>query len=196
VANGNGISGLAVAIAAVGGILVYAGFKGKTPIGALREVSSGKPSPVSSVGTTLGGTAGNAAGAVGGVIAGTTNVSAAAQKYVGDRYSQEKRTQVGWSDCSSFCDKIFTDIGIPPPVKWAATANYRVSPNWVNIPLSQTRPGDIAINGHHMVMITAAGGTAAIGQQNPRVNVRTGTVQALMSNDYVCKRYVANPGKR
>jgi hypothetical protein len=47
-----------------------------------------------------------------------------------------------------------------------------------------------------MVMITAAGGAAAIGQQNPRVNVRTGTVKDLMSNDYVCKRYVpkANSG--
>lgn len=194
-ANGNGISGLAVAIVAAGGILVYAGFKGQSPVGALRDISGGKPSGVTDRSTDLGGIAGATVGEAAGGVAAGAGVLAAAQKYRADKYSQARRTQVGWSDCSSFCDKILTDLGIPPPVKWASTANYRVSPNWVNVPLSQTKPGDIAINGHHMVMITAAGGTAAIGQQNPRVNVRTGTVKDLMSNDYVCKRYVAHPGR-
>lgn len=189
--NGNGISGLAVAFAAAGGILVYAGFKGTSPIGALREVSGGSPTGVDDKSTDLGSF--QVGEAMGGVAAGAAQsgaVAVIASKYAGDKYSQARRTQVGYSDCSSFCDKILTDMGIPTPVKWAATANYRMSPEWKNIPLSQTQPGDIAINGHHMVMITAAGGTAAIGQQNTRVNVRTGTVQNLMSNDYVCKRYV------
>ena len=187
--NGNGISGLALAFATAGGILVYAGFKGTNPVAALRDVSRGKPSGVENKSTNLGSVAigealGNAA-----AIGAAAGVSGAAQKYAGDKYSQARRTQVGWSDCSSFCDKILTDVGIPPPVKWASTANYRISPYWKTIPLSQTQPGDIAVNSHHMVMITAAGGTAAIGQQNPRVNVRTGTVPDLMSNDFVCKRY-------
>jgi hypothetical protein len=189
-ARGNGISGLAVAFAAVGGILVYAGYRGTNPVQALKDVSSGKPAGIAStpadvsVSVSLGSAV---AGAIPGVVGAA--VSGAAQKYAGDKYSQLRRTQVGWSDCSSFCDKVLRDIGIPPPGKWAATANYRASPNWKNIPLSETMPGDIAINSHHMVMITAAGGTAAIGQQNPRVNVRTGTVANLMSNDFVCKRY-------
>lgn len=194
-ANGNGISGLAVALAAAGGILVYAGFKGLSPVGALRDVSTGKPTGVGDKSTDLGSFDAGAMGAAVGGAAASVAVSAVAAKYAGDKYSQAKRTQSGWSDCSSFCDKILTDMGISPPTKWASTANYRISPNWVNVALADTKPGDIAINSHHMVMITAAGGTAAIGQQNPRVNVRTGTVKALMSNDYVCKRYVEHPGR-
>lgn len=187
-ARGNGISGLAVAFATAGGILVYAGFRGVNPIQALRDVSSGSPAGITSNPVSVASQLGTAVATVTpGIIA--TGVSAAAQKYADDKYSQARRTQPGYSDCSSFCDKILRDIGIKPPVTWAATANFRMSPEWKNIPLKDTMPGDIAINSHHMVMITAAGGSAAIGQQNPRVNVRTGTVANLMSNDFVCKRY-------
>lgn len=199
-ASTGGISGLAVAFASVGGLLVYAGLRGTTPIGALREVSGGKPAPVSSTGTTLtgssvGSAAGNAAQAIAGQLGGgvvgprATGVAGAAQKYAGDKYSQVKRTQVGWSDCSSFCDKILTDVGVPPPVKWASTANYRISPEWKTIRLADSQAGDIAVNSHHMVMILGPGGKSAIGQQNPRVNVRSGTVDQLIDN-YQVKRYV------
>lgn len=194
-----GIPGLATAFAVAGGILVYAGFRNVSPVAALREVSGGKPAPVANTGTTLGETVGNLA-AGGGVGLGAAAAGAAAggavltaaQKYAGDKYSQVRRTQPGWSDCSSFCDKVLTDIGIPPPVKWASTANYRISGEWQTIPLSQARPGDIAVNSHHMVLITGAGGATAIGQQNPRVNVRTGSVNQLIDN-YQVKRYI---GKR
>lgn len=196
-----GISGLAVAFATAGGILVYAGFKDISPVGALKQISGGKPEPVkytgvqlgSAVGEVVGGGGGTGVGAVAGGAAVGGSVLAAAQKYIGDKYSQTKRTRVGWSDCSSFADKVLTDIGIPPPVKWASTANYRISGEWKNIPLAQARPGDIAINSHHMVLVTGNGGASAIGQQNSRVNIRTGTVANLMSNDFVVKRYV---GKR
>lgn len=196
-----GISGLAVAFATAGGILVYAGLKNQSPIAALKQISGGSPEPVTSAGTQLGsavadaglGGSGGSVGAVAGGAAAGAGVLAAAQKYAADKYSQARRTQTGWSDCSSFADKVLRDIGIPPPVKWASTANYRISGEWKNIPLAQARPGDIAINSHHMVLVTGNGGTSAIGQQNPRVNVRTGTVANLMSNDFVVKRYV---GKR
>jgi hypothetical protein len=192
--SGAGVSGLAVAFAAGGGLLVYAGFKGLSPLGALKDVSGGKPSGVVDRSTSLQG-ADLSATPTGGALAGATlgaqrqGTVAAAQRYAADKYSQARRTQPGYSDCSSFCDKIFTDVGIPTPVKWASTANYRISPKWVTIKLSESMPGDIAINSHHMVLITAAGGTSAIGQQNPRVNVRTGTVNQLIDN-YVVKRYV------
>lgn len=184
-----GISGLAVAIATAGGLLVYAGFRGQNPVQALREISTGKVPPLATKDPvqlqpqTSGGV-----GTVGSGAALGGSVAAAADKYRADKYSQLRRTQPGWSDCSSFCDKILRDLGIAPPTTWAATANYRNSKDWYRIPLADTQPGDVAINSHHMVMITAAGGTAAIGQQNPRVNVRTGTVQNLMSNDFYCLR--------
>jgi len=184
-AGGKGLSGLAVGAAAVGGILVYAGFRGTNPVEALRLVSGGKatlnPTP-----TDLGAALGVAVSAAAGI-----GVSAAAGPYMNDRYSQAKRTQPGWSDCSSFADKILTGVGIPPPVKWASTANYRISGEWKTIPMSATKAGDIAVSSHHMVVITADGGSSAIGQQNPRVNIRTGSVADLMgSQSYVCKTYV------
>lgn len=184
-ADGKGISGLAVTFATAGGLLVYAGFRGINPIQALREISTGAAG-IAAKTTDLGSYQPTTA-VQGAAING---VSSAAAKYIADKYSQAKRTQPGWSDCSSFCDKILTDLGVPPPVKWASTANYRISGSWITIPLSQTNPGDVAVSSHHMVMITAQGGTSAIGQQNPRVNVQTGSVASLMgSQSYVCKRY-------
>jgi hypothetical protein len=188
-ADGKGISGLAVAFATAGGLLVYAGFRGVNPVQALREISTGKAG-VTSHPTDLG--AYQTGVALGAAVTGATGalVSSAAQKYANDKYSQSKRTQPGWSDCSSFCDKILTDVGIPPPVKWASTANYRLSASWITVQLSETQPGDVAVSSHHMVMITASGGISAIGQQNPRVNVQSGSVASLMgSQSYVCKRY-------
>lgn len=192
---GNGISGLAVAVATAGGLLMYAGFRGTSPVQALREISTGKnlALPTGRL-VTLSGVGAGSAGATGssGALGGA--VAATAQKYRADKYSMLRRTQPGWSDCSSFCDKILVDLGIDPPVKWAATANFRAASTWERVELKDTQPGDVAINSHHMVMITAPGGTAAIGQQNPRVNVRTGTVQNLMSNDFYCLRRRAAKG--
>lgn len=183
-----GISGTAIGVATLGAVLAYAGFRGESPLQALRNIASGKPAPVTSNPTTV-------TGAIPGLSshnAGRNAVVAAAQKYVNDKYSQLKRTQPGYSDCSSFVDKCLMDAGInPPQAKWASTANYRMSPEWVNTAASSTGPGDIAVSGSHMVLITGAGASSAIGQQNPRVNVRTGSVASLMANSgtYVYKTY-------
>jgi cell wall-associated NlpC family hydrolase len=117
-------------------------------------------------------------------------VVTAAQKYVSDIYSQAKRTQTGYSDCSSFVDKALRDAGITPPSTWANTAIFRMSPEWRTIPASQVQPGDIAISAAHMVIITASGGTAGIGQQRTGVNVKTGTMATLFgSQSYVFKTW-------
>jgi hypothetical protein len=188
-----GISALAVAVVTAGGVLVYAGFRGINPLEAIREVGSGKPVAIANQGTVFS-TDGSVAGQDAAIAARGNNLGsragAAAQKYIGDKYSQAKRTQSGWSDCSSFCDKILRDIGIPPPTKWASTANYRLqSGGWKVISKSSAMPGDVAVNSHHMVMITGAKGASAIGQQNPRVNVRTGTVDQLIDS-YKVYRYL------
>lgn len=185
---GSGISGLGVAIATAGGLLIYAGFRGQNPAQALRDLSSGTAGPLPTTGAVVLTAAGGSVGAAAGTAVAAGSVAAAAQKYRSDKYSQLLRTRSGYSDCSSFCDKILRDLGRPPSPLWSSTANYRNSKDWERIPLADTQPGDVAINSHHMVMITAAGGSAAIGQQNPRVNVRTGTVKDLMSNDFYCLR--------
>lgn len=183
-----GISGTAIGVATFGAVLAYAGFRGESPLQSLRNIASGKPPTVESKPTVI-------TGAIPGFSSNNTgrnSVVSAAQKYVNDKYSQLKRTQPGFSDCSSFVDKALMDAGInPPQAKWASTANYRLSPEWVNTTKAASGPGDIAVSGSHMVLITGVGGTSAIGQQNPRVNVRTGTVEQLMANtgSYVFKTY-------
>jgi hypothetical protein len=186
-----GISGLAVFVTTAGAVVAYAGFRGISPLQALREVSGGKPAPVVGKPAQIavsGGGGGTASGFGDGRRA---TVVAAAQKYAGDLYSQEKRTQPGYSDCSSFVDKALKDAGIAPPSSpWANTALYRLSPEWRTIPASQAQPGDIAISAAHMVLITAAGGASGIGQQRKGVNVKTGSMATLFgSQSYVFKTY-------
>ena len=41
-----GVSGSAVAVATLGGVLIYAGFRGVTPLQALRDATGGHPPPV------------------------------------------------------------------------------------------------------------------------------------------------------
>jgi hypothetical protein len=192
VASSGGISGTAVAVATLGAVLVYAGFRGVSPLQALRDAAGGKPPPVQ----------GNPVNPITPVIPSNADVNTArgvkivanAQKYAGDIYSQAKRRQPGFSDCSSFVDKALRDSGIEPPFDpWANTANYRISPEWKTIPADQALPGDIAVGPGHMVLVTAAGGTGAIGQQRTGVNVKTGTVAALFgSQSYVYKTWVGS----
>jgi hypothetical protein len=196
---GKGISGLAVAFASVGGVLAYAGFKGQSPIAALREISSkAGPSAVSSPGVDLGenvATALTGAGvAVGVAAAGAVvgSVGAAAGPYMNDRYSQIRRRETGYSDCSSFVYKILRDMGMPLTVAWSATSNMHVDPRLRTIPTSQAASGDLALSAGHVMILTGGGGAnaPAIGQQNTRENVRSGTLASLMPKPYVIKRYV------
>lgn len=192
-----GISGTGVAVATLGGLLVYAGMRGINPIAALQAVASGKPTAPLASSIDLGegsGTSSTAPSPLGGATAGGSAkgsaVVAAAQKYVGDKYSQTKRTWAGYSDCSSFVDKALLDAGVAPPYdRWANSASYRMTLTWKTIPASQALPGDIAVSSHHIVLVTGQGGSSAIGQQNPTVNVRTGTVANLMTGQsYVYRR--------
>jgi cell wall-associated NlpC family hydrolase len=189
-----GISGVAVSVAALGGVLAYAGFRGVSPVQALRDVAGGKPPPVtgtpadlSTAGSTssVGLTSPSSSGLRGRVVA-------AASSYSGDTYSQPKRRQPGYSDCSAFVDKALVASGIDPPGSpWANTANYRLAGDWRTIPPAQAQPGDIAVSLTHMVLVTGAGGSSAIGQQRTGVNVRTGPVTSLMSGQpgYVVRTY-------
>lgn len=193
-----GISGIAVALAAGGGVIAYAGFRGIGFAAALREISSPSgPAGISDKGVDLSGdvvastpitglVAQGAEGVVGGAI------TSAAAPYMADKYSQPRRRDKGYSDCSSFVYKILRDIGRPPTVAWSNTSNYHVDPRFKTIPLSQAQAGDLALSAGHVTILTGSGGAQApaIGQQNTRVNVRTGTVTTLMPTPYVIKRYV------
>lgn len=199
------ISGLHLAIAAGGGVLLYAALRGVSPAAALKDIASGEPPSVSTQGKTVTGTA---AGAIAGDLigeaalamlpegSGTTpwkglyrlsNVPkpfrkptvfvAAVQTHAGEKYSQSKRWQKGFSDCSSIAGKSLLEIGIEPPGS-SITTDYLASGQWVRV--GEARLGDIAVNAKHMAVFTSA--THGIGQQNSRRNVRRDSMTNLMAN--------------
>jgi cell wall-associated NlpC family hydrolase len=107
-------------------------------------------------------------------------VVAAAHSYSGDKYSQLRRTQPGYSDCSSFVAKALKKAGIKPPGPWPTTYGFLASKDWLTIPASQVQAGDIAVTAGHMVLMTGPG--QGIGQQRPGVNVRTGSIRTLFGS--------------
>lgn len=199
-----GVSGTAVAVATAGGVLIYAGLRGVNPLQALRDISSGKPKPVVGTPTSLTGDSAGTGSTSGGGSADTSDTSgsrsavvSAAQSFTADIYSQSKRRSPGYSDCSAFVDKALRTAGITPPSDpWATTGMFRLSSRWKTIPKSKALPGDIAVNSRHMVLVTGAGGTSAIGQEKTGVNVKTGTVAQLMSGtgSYVYRTYKGYSG--
>jgi cell wall-associated NlpC family hydrolase len=210
-ANSAGISGIAVAVAAAGGVLVYAGFQGVNPLEALREISAGKPKqledtdttwvhdamnrlvPVPGVGGALGGGATGGGMVPASYVEGSSTVGNAlvqsAMKYKGDIYSGPKRWQKGYSDCSSFVGKSFKDIGITPP-GGSLTWDYQAWGKLKTIKMSEIQAGDLLCSAAHIAI--AISPTEAIGQQNERRNVQIGPIKSIMANSgkWYPRRYV------
>lgn len=194
--GGAQISSLHLAVAAGGGVLLYAALRGVSPLQALKDVTSGAPPAVSTQGktiTTANGQAdpdyepgGNGTGqwngvyrksGMGALYSTPGALIAAANVHASETYSQEQRWAKGHSDCSSYVGKSLLDIGITPPGS-SVTGDYLSSGEWVRV--TSPRAGDIAVNAKHMVLCTD--GSHGIGQQNPRRNVRRDTLDNLMAN--------------
>lgn len=179
-----GISGVAVGIAAVGGLLVYAGFRGVSPLDALRDVSSGKPAglPVQTSSGAPGFGAGTGGVAQTSLPSGSVSgphpeIVAGAMRYAGDRYSELMRDQPGYSDCSSFVGKALRAAGISPPAG-STTLSYLTWRALTQVPQSAIGAGDLLVSPAHMAI--AINSTTAIGQQNGSVNVQIGPIGQLM----------------
>lgn len=204
------ISAGTVLLIATGGVLVYAGFTSQNPLSALREVASGKPSPVrdeSGVDPASFKSSGGVAPGIGsgGEIfdasftdavagGGLPALPRAVERYSGDRYSQAKRWASGYSDCSSFVGKGLKLIGVKPP-GGSTTSAYLASKDWKRVPSSDVQAGDLAISLNHVIVCYGNG--YAIGQQNSRRNVQRGKVSDLMygNKPFVYLRYVAGTAK-
>jgi hypothetical protein len=195
VAESGGISGVAVGLAAVGGLFVYAGFQGVSPLQALKDVSSGKSKPLlgSPVSWTNdptrrsgGGTVQAGAPAGGGI---GPALVAALRRRKGELYSQGRRWQAGYSDCSSFLGKGLKDIGIAPPGA-SVTGSYLAWSALKTIQRSQIQEGDFLCGAGHIAVATSP--TMAIGQQNGRSNVQEGPIDSIMwgQPSWVPRRYV------
>ena len=194
--GGGEISSLHLAVAAGGGVLLYAALRGVSPVQALRDVTSGAPPAVSTEGKVITGAdgdadpnfvpGGNGSTAWKGVYR-LAKVPKALQRpsafitslnaHASEKYSQANRWKSGYSDCSSFTGKGLLDTGISPPGMSNTTA-YLSSGDWVRV--SAPRMGDIAVNSQHMAVFVD--GSHGIGQQNPRRNVQHDVMDNLMAN--------------
>jgi hypothetical protein len=191
-----GISGVAVALASAGGVLLYAGFQGQSPLAALRDITSGKakaltPSKVSFSNdpTQVGkGSGVVAAGYSGGSGFGAALV-AAVMAHKDEKYSQAKRWSAGFSDCSSIIGKALKDIGVTPP-GGSTTLNYRAWSKLKTVSRDEIQTGDFLCGSGHIAI--ALDGQRAIGQQNPRQNVRIDGIDSIMYGQpgWVPRRYI------
>jgi hypothetical protein len=194
--GGTQISSLHLAVAAGGGVLLYAALRGVSPLQALKDVTNGAPPAVSTEGKVIESSSGGAdASYVPGGFGSTpwkgvykkakvpkafqkpTTFVAAANTHASETYSQGSRWSKGHSDCASFVGKSLLDIGVEPP-GGSTTASYLGSSNWAKV--STPKLGDVAVNGQHMVICTD--GSHGIGQQNPTRNVQRDTLDNLMAN--------------
>lgn len=188
-AGGAQISSLHLAIAAGGGVLLYAALRGVSPVQALRDIASGEPPAVSTQGKWIDvadtpGVSGSTPwhgvyrkASVPSVLQRPATLIAAANHHASEKYSQSERWATGHSDCASFVGKSLLDTGISPP-GGSVTTDYMSSADWVSV--DTPKAGDIAVNGHHMIL--CLDGANGIGQQNSRRNVVRDTIDNLMTN--------------
>lgn len=204
-----GVPGIAVGMAGAAAVLMYAGFRGVSPIAALREVATGKPAGLAeqssahqALYTGLGSAAAGGGGGAGGgvadaslIVSGGTHaeIARAALGHSGELYSQARRWQPGYSDCSSFAGKALKDAGISPP-GGSTTGSYLVWSKLTKISRASIGAGDLLVSSGHMAI--ALSSTTAIGQQNARVNVQSGPIDSIMWGQpgWVALRYTGGAG--
>lgn len=115
-AGGGQISALHLAIAASGGVLLYAAFSDQTPLEALKALTSGKtPKPIADKTSRVGSSADPASYTGGGSAGGGSALVAAAKRYLGVPYVWAGTSSKG-VDCSGLVVLAFQDAyGVTPP---------------------------------------------------------------------------------
>lgn len=112
-----GVNGSAVAVLTVGGLLVYAGFRGVNPLQAARDVGSGKPPQVIGSPTST-----PAAGAPAGSHSAGSGLALLAEVKrlgTGKTYSQLRRLGPESYDCSGLVWKAGANLGLwGPGTRW------------------------------------------------------------------------------
>lgn len=175
------VSGTGVALATAGGVLLYAGLKGASPLAALKQIVTSGPSALPATGTAPQAVSAGTTGATSGLVA-------ACMVNASDKYSQLKRWQKGFSDCSSWVGKGFLNLGITPPGA-STTLDYLAWGALSKVDVSQAQAGDLLVNAAHMAVVTGPG--TAVGQENPTRNVAQGTFAQIMAGtgSYLVLRY-------
>lgn len=201
-AQGGGVPGVAVGMAGIATLLIYAGFRGTDPLTALRDVATGKPKGLAEragMREVLYEGLGSPGGAVSGGGVAQASLSGvalsgphpefvtAAGRFADDKYSQAKRWQPGFSDCSSFVGKALRAVGVTPPGA-STTSSYLAWSKAKPVSRAQIGAGDFLVSSGHMAL--AVNNTTAIGQQNGRQNVQVGPISQIMwGQSWVALRY-------
>lgn len=192
-----GISGVSVAVITAGAVLVYAGLSAVSPLEVLRQLGHGQvPAVPDRPGSTGAQSSATDSAYVVPSAGPHPEFVAAAEKYAGDQYSEAKRNNPGYSDCSSFVCKAMRDAGATGAFigSWPRTTiTLKTWGAMHRIDTSQMGAGDLAISdtngsGAHVVMITEPG--SGVGQQNPSENVQAGPLTQLITVPYHVYRYM------
>lgn len=150
-ARSSGLPGLAVALAAAGGWLVYTGVRGVAPLDGLRTLLRGslpKPAPSSPSGGNSPGGGSPTGGYVPGGGSLGQRIATEAQKYAGVPYKWGGNTPAGW-DCSGFANYVLRKVGVPLGGR-PTTATYITWGGASNVPRSETSAGDLVMYPGHM----------------------------------------------
>lgn len=207
-AQSSGVPGIAVGMAGLAALLIYAGFQGTDPLSALRDVATGRPKGLADRAAMHQalyegiGAPGGDAGSSGVAQASLSSVTpsgphpefvTAAGHHADEVYSQLKRWQPGYSDCSSFVGKALKDCGITPPGA-STTASFLTWRKAKPIARGDIGAGDFLVSSGHMAI--AINNDMAIGQQREGRNVQVGPISQIMwGQSWVALRYTGTSGK-
>lgn len=197
-----GVPGVAVGMAGVAALLMYAGFRGVSPIEALRDVATGEPKGLADQagmhealweGVSGQGAGGSGSGAAQASLSGVSVAGphpefvTAAGEFAHDVYSQARRWKPGYSDCSSFVGKALKRAGVTPPGA-STTSSYLAWRKAVPVSKSEIGAGDFLVSSGHMAL--ALNNSMAIGQQRAGRNVQVGPIASIMwGQSWVALRY-------
>lgn len=198
-----------ITLAAVGGVLVYTGLSSGHLLDSIRTVLSGNaPAPIALLTSATAGVPGNTytgtnpvfqgnptPGSVGAGSGFGVALVGAARGFSGDIYSQAKRNQSGYSDCSSFVSKAFAAVGIAPcgvaAPPWPTTLGFGAWGKLHAISRGEVTTGDILLKPLvHMGIATDSNNM--IANTHPGGNVKEESIQGGISymGGVVYLRYV------
>jgi peptidoglycan DL-endopeptidase CwlO len=175
-------------LAAIGGVVVFAGVKGYGISGTLKDVLSGqKPTgqrlqnPITGANYAVSGIVGSAGGGTNSAIANT------ALEYIGFRYIWGGAPANGGSDCSGFCNMVvgwLNGRAIPGYAagSYAGQSHGPTTLQWLvwngcaTVSLANAQPGDLAVWQTHMGIIVD-NGQHMVSDLNPSL----GTLETTIS---------------
>jgi peptidoglycan DL-endopeptidase CwlO len=149
-----GISGRALALATAGGVLVYAGLRGESPLEALRGILTGSPPPLpegKGISLTDFGS-GTIPGAAGVGTGPNAQLATAATKYLGVPYRWGGTSRSGL-DCSGLVVVSYRDIGVTGVPR--TSLGQRMWSNHIQV--SSPAAGDLVYWPGHIGIMVGAG---------------------------------------